>query len=104
MVALVIVWTQSIVVVGIGLVVDPVSIEAGHVTLSQACPTLVSTGSPCSTCGMTRGVCAFFHLRFSEAYAYNSMAPLFALLEGMIALVGALLLGRKIIHQRTQEA
>jgi hypothetical protein len=90
------IFLQAIAVVAVGIGVTVEGIESGRVVLSAPCPVLSKTGSPCPTCGMTRGVAAFFHGRFRKAFAFNRWAAPIALLETLIVLCGASYVGSAV--------
>ena len=83
-----IIFAQAIATVSIAIIVSPDEIEAGEVLLSGQCKVLQKTGKPCRSCGMTRGVCAFFHGEFARAHQYNPAAVYFSLFQVCIISIG----------------
>ena len=72
---------QTVLVLGFSVFVSPNDIESGAVQLTKPCPSLVETGVPCATCGVTRGLCAMGHLQWVRAYNYNPISMLIFFLE-----------------------
>lgn len=64
-------FTGAATPLAIALSVTPEAIESGRVRLSPPCAYLARTGSPCPTCGLTRGLAALAHGQFARAERYN---------------------------------
>ena len=54
--------------------VSPEDIESGRVHLSGPCPYQAEHGSPCASCGLTRGFAALSRGRVADALGYNTNA------------------------------
>lgn len=83
--------------------VTPEAVESGAVFVAPPCEYRARTGKPCSTCGLTRGFCAFGHGRFAEAVAYHpATPPLYGVAVGAWAGSAAALwrLGRELRSRR----
>ena len=78
---------QALMVLGFSIWVSPDSIEAGEVRITEPCPVFVESGTPCATCGVTRGLCAMGHFQWVRAYNYNPIAVVLFFLEcGILSL------------------
>jgi hypothetical protein len=86
LIAAVFLFAVSGVPLGVSFAVTPADIESGRVSLTPPCEYKKLHGTPCATCGLTRGFSALSHGQVRDALHYHRWSVLLYASTWLLAL------------------